>query len=384
MATYWIEPTEKEELALISLYANAYTSSTTSTAATTTAATQPAIDWKDDTTGADIDLSTFGLSPEDASWYREQAPRYYTGDLEDNPELGAYWNLYGDPADTTQFWETQAGVDWLKAARSGGDAERDLQAAADDDGFLGLGDFGNLLLIGATIYIGGTAAGLWGGAEGAVAAGAAEGVAAGGAMDMGVGLAEMGLSGATAVGTTIPELGLVADAATADAAIAGGIDAATLGAGETVASPLSNLSPNIGDLPAAESSMPPAIPETPPPGSTTTPFDSASGAPATVTTVNPAPAVIAPAGLVDQAIQWAGKQIGKELLVDALAPDAQAAAPAVAPAKTPFSFFGDMPWSPRATQAGAPGLTRLSSGQSVFGASGLRSPALLASRMGRG
>ena len=96
------------------------------------------IDWMDPA-GQKVDLAKLGLSPEDEAWYREQAPRYFEGDTWDFAWMEPYRQLYGDPENSESFWKTQAGVDWLKTARTGGDAERDRQAAADDDGFGFLG-----------------------------------------------------------------------------------------------------------------------------------------------------------------------------------------------------------------------------------------------------
>ena len=96
------------------------------------------IDWMDPA-GGKVDLSKLGLSAADEAWYREQAPRYFEGDTGDFAWMEPYRQLYGDPENSESFWETQAGVDWLKSARAGGDAERDRQAAADSDGFNILG-----------------------------------------------------------------------------------------------------------------------------------------------------------------------------------------------------------------------------------------------------
>ena len=140
-----------------------------------------------------------------------EALRYYQGDVSDNPEFNAYWQMFGDPPDDQSWWIgpdgqlTPQAQQWFQTAIAGGDAERDRQAAADDDGLLGLGPIGDMAalaaggyflgpLIGSAFSGAGAAAGaglgdaalggFYGGLGEGALAGAAGAGAAGGAMDM--------------------------------------------------------------------------------------------------------------------------------------------------------------------------------------------------------
>lgn len=122
------------------------------------------------------------------------AQRFYQGDISNDPEFSGYWDLYGDPPDSQEWWMTPQGqltaeaTGWFGNARAGGNAMASQQAAADKDS--GWGDIAKLALLAGSIYFGGTGLGLWGGAEagvGAAATGAGLGEASLGAFYGGIG-----------------------------------------------------------------------------------------------------------------------------------------------------------------------------------------------------
>ena len=92
--------------------------------------------------------------------------RYYQGDITNNPEFDAYWNMFGDPPDDANWWNSSQADEWFTNAMNAGNQQKDAQAAADKGSKLK-----DLLALAGVVYGGGSLAGLWGGA-GAAGAGA--------------------------------------------------------------------------------------------------------------------------------------------------------------------------------------------------------------------
>jgi len=89
-------------------------------------------------------------------------------------------------------------------------------------------------------------------------------------------------------------------------------------------------------------------------------------------------------GVIDQLLKFGAKELGKAAIGDLLSTDTPASTASTAP-KSPFAFFGGMPFRSASSTGAAPRLTRLSSGQNVFGADGqLQSPGFLGQQMRRG
>ena len=84
----------------------------------------------------------------------KEAMRYYQGDISDNSEFNNYWNLYGDPPDSQDWWvqndkPTQQATNWYNTAQTGGNRVAAEQAASDKDNLLG--SLGPIARIGAMI-----------------------------------------------------------------------------------------------------------------------------------------------------------------------------------------------------------------------------------------
>ena len=94
------------------------------------------------------------VSPTTTPFTLDDATRWYQGDITDNPEFSGYWNLYGDPPDSKDWWIknnqlTPESTNWFTNARAGGNQTAAQQAASDKDNLLG--EFGGLARIGAMI-----------------------------------------------------------------------------------------------------------------------------------------------------------------------------------------------------------------------------------------
>ena len=94
------------------------------------------------------------VNPTTTPFTLDDATRWYQGDITDNPEFSGYWNLYGDPPDSKDWWIknnqlTPESTNWFTNARAGGNQTAAQQAASDKDNLLG--DLGPIARIGAMI-----------------------------------------------------------------------------------------------------------------------------------------------------------------------------------------------------------------------------------------
>lgn len=274
-------------------------------------------------------------SPRQVEWLTSQIPAYEQGIASGDPAYSGYTQLYG--AFPTGGSDADK-LAWMQRAASGGLQEHVRQDAASP-GWIGDQIMNSELapvLLFAALYAGvGGFSSL--GSGGTATAGAAEAGAAGTATTSGAELAGLVESGTT--GT--------AGAALENAALAGEGVTYSTGTGALLSTTgganLTGTTSGIENLP------------------TSTPTPS----------------------LVDKTVKWAGEQVGKSLIGQALAPEAPSAPATPAASAAPFSFFSGLPWKAKAA-TGAPGLARLSTGTSVFGAGGLSSPGIVGSRLGRG